>query len=239
MKSKTVRFASRAAVLATLGASSLAPMALAQVTDLTVGPVPNQGYGAAVARVGDINGDGYPEYVVGAPSATGQNAGAAYVIDGRFHYPLRSHEGLNALSRFGFSVAGGVDWNGDGIPDYAIGAPRTTVQALGQVGMVRIFSGKDGSVLQTYFGTQNLAEFGETVAFIADLDGDGRVDLAVAAGSMNKPNDDVVGRVRVYSGATGLVLRDFWGPVGNGQFGRSMTSVGDWNGDGVPDLAIA
>ena len=103
-------------------------------------------FGAAVAVVGDITGDGIPDLVVGAPKqdgdfggATGfgppQNVGKAFLIDGANLGVIRQlndpdFQVVNLLKfggQFGTSVAGLGDINGDGISDILVGVPHHVV----------------------------------------------------------------------------------------------------------------
>ena len=84
----------------------------------------------SVASAGDVNGDGYPDVVVGAPlydGAAGADSGKAFVYLGSAEGPSLapgwSAEGELAGSRFGSAVASVGDMNGDGFGDVAVGAP--------------------------------------------------------------------------------------------------------------------
>jgi hypothetical protein len=131
----------------------------------------------------------------------------------------------------GGDVAWGVvpDFNGDGFADVAIGSPAAGSQS------VLIFNGSPFS--PGFAADETLtggAMFGEAVASAGDVNGDGFVDLAVAAGSGP-------GTVTVYlggpagPGGTGTALSP--GNVTSG-FGATMASAGDVNGDGYGDLLV-
>src|SRR5256885_1269505 len=87
-------------------------------------PSPAAGTGAqfalSVAAIGDVNGDGVPDLLVGAPGAD-----KVFVISGNDQTVLRTISDPDGLTgnRFGFAITAAGDWNGDGIPDFAVGAP--------------------------------------------------------------------------------------------------------------------
>ena len=128
------------------------------------------------------------------------------------------------------------DWDGDGIGDLAIGAPGDDTIAIG-AGAVRIHSGKDGSILATFYGANFDDQFGSPLARMPDLDGDGIDDLAVAAintGFSGKSS----GSVYLYAGRTGALLRRIDGPAATLFFGQPLGSLGDVDGDGTADLYV-
>src|SRR3989442_10209636 len=87
-----------------------------------VGAAPGDQFGNAVASAGDVNGDGYPDVIVGAwtSDATGPDAGSAYVYFGgpsADATPDLILRGQGAYDQFATSVASAGDMNGDGYGD--------------------------------------------------------------------------------------------------------------------------
>jgi hypothetical protein len=86
-------------------------------------------FGSSVAWVGDVNGDGYEDLLIGAfhyPETT--SVGQAYLyfggpaLDAVADLVIPAPSGGGGL--FGASVASAGDFNGDGYPDFIIGAPQ-------------------------------------------------------------------------------------------------------------------
>lgn len=200
-------------------------------------PIPQAeaAFGAAVAGAGDVNGDGAPDLLVGAPEqdvGSSSNGGQAFVFsgaDGRLLLTL-DDPSFNCCG-FGRPLAGAGDVNGDGAPDLLVGDDFQGVH---------VFSGADGSVLRTLDRPPGAGSFGEALAGIGDVNGDGSPDLVVGAPGTSAAGELQQGRAFVFSGADASLLRTLDLPIPNSgaQLGSAVAGAGDVNGDGVPDLLV-
>ncbi|MCK6529282.1 FG-GAP-like repeat-containing protein [Myxococcota bacterium] len=202
-------------------------------------------FGSVVDGGEDLDGDGQPDVVLGLPYYGDGDAGAVALYRG----PLSGHVYLESSAyargggeadgdHAGTAVAMGGDWNGDGHPDLAVGAPQAESVA-GTSGVVYVllgplpagpFSLADAPV--RLVGEEGDFGVGSDLAFVGDLDGDGRDELAVAM-FPGVPSDLCI----VAGGATGEIAlsdaRARWEEVG------STLAVGDVTGDGEADLVVA
>ncbi len=192
-------------------------------------------FGWALAFVGDVDADGVEDFAAGAPfdDVAASNAGMVRVYSGRTLGVLYTWRGNAANDRFGYSLAGAGDLDGDGHDDVLIGAPQSLFSNPGGYAVVR--SGANGTALRTVLGTPGQA-LGHSVAGGGFVDADGTPDLLIGA-----PYDDAGwtsrGRVLVVSGASGTTLRSHAGTVDYGTFGWSVEFLGDVDGDGRDDYA--
>ncbi|MCX7045566.1 MAG: FG-GAP-like repeat-containing protein [Candidatus Sumerlaeota bacterium] len=201
-------------------------------------------FGASVAAVGDVDGDGIPDIVIGAPGEAGAggaaSAGRAYIISGvtgQVIHALNSPKEM-ANGSFGSSVAGLRDANGDSYGDVIIGAPGEESAASGHA---YIFSGRTGLVLWTltspYIATSG--HFGISVAAIADVTGDGSEDIVIGASGENlTPSPTSTGLAHLFNGVTGAYVRTLVSPnrQAGGNFGGAVASAGDMDLDGFGDV---
>lgn len=218
--------------------------ALADTPPLTLDDPAPQAYanfGAALAGVGDVDGDGVADLLVGAPN---QGAGRAFVFSGSDGAVIRALDDptTQASSNFGAAVADAGDLNGDGVSDQAVGAYFQTVGANAGQGQVFLFSGADGGLLRTLDDPtpQAYANFGAAVAGIGDVDGDGVADLVVGARYQAPGGNTAQGQAFVFSGADGGLLLTLDDPVpqASANFGYALAGVGDVDADGTPDLLV-
>lgn len=206
--------------------------------------------GVSMALIGDLNGDGRPEIVAGAPG-TGEGSptspGHAAILDGATGAVINSVSGTQEGSIFGTSVAGGGDLDNDGTPDFIVGAPLHDAESAGgetylDAGQIALFSGIDLSLIRPIWhdagDTESpKANFGTSVAIAGDLDGDGHDDV-VAGGPESQQGSGGNGFVATYSGRTGQIIHDIEGAFATGeQHGTWVTAAGDQDGDGVSDFA--
>ena len=188
-------------------------------------------FGAAVSSAGDVNGDGVPDLLVGAPGA-GAASGHAYVISGRTFRTICVLSAHRRGDEFGDGVARTADLNGDGMPDLIVGASGKNPGH----GAAYVYSGRTGRLLFRIPGEPGNAAFGQFfVAGVGDVNGDGAPDVYVGDYASNNAGR-AGGFAAVYSGAAGTRLRAWRGGAGEGMGpGRS---AGDVNGDGVPDIIV-
>jgi hypothetical protein len=196
---------------------------------------PDENLGWDLALAGDQDGDGRSDVFVGAPAG---NAGRVYLVSGKDGTVLRTYAPSEATPTFGWFVARLDDLDGDGHADLAVGAHRENGPGGMIAGAAYAFSSASGKELYHWHGTGDVSGFGEVVAAVGDLDGDGHGEVVVAAPRTNDATRRRPGDVYVYSGATGKPLRHWSGTQPGELYGRMVVAAGDLDGDGIDDLAI-
>jgi hypothetical protein len=201
------------------------------------GEVAGDQFGFSIGNAGDVNGDGVDDLVVGANlnDAGGPNAGRAYVYSIATDELLYTFTGHTAPSEFGWSVNGAGDFNKDGFDDVIIGALTSSVGAA-HGGSAYVHSGKDGSVLMSFHASQPEELMGWRVTAAGDINIDGFDDVAVSSPRFDGDEIDV-GRISIYSGITGNLLRTIEGESFDDVLGFGLACIGDANRDGFPDIA--
>jgi hypothetical protein len=226
--------------------------------------VAGDGVGQHVVGLGDINGDGIDDMAIGAPGVAG-SAGAVYVVYGRAaDFPalvdLAALDGSNGFridglaggDRLGSFVSRVGDLNGDGIRDLVVSAPESDPRGLDRAGTVYVlYVGSFGAAVDLAaldgsngFRVEGVAQFHQLRGSSAvDINGDGHDDLPLCAHRANSCYV-VFGPTGSFGAAFDLATLDgsngfripSTGP-GLNSFGWDLTT-GDFNGDGVDDLAM-
>ncbi len=197
----------------------------AQSVDQThYGNVEGAFFGVSVNGAGDVNGDGVEDLVVGGNATNGTQRGTVDVYCGVTGSSLRHWERPDWL---GYSVDGAGDFDGDGFDDIIAGAFFSSFH---------IYSGQTGDVL--FEVSDPGSRVGFSVAGLGDVNGDGYDDVAVGAPLSDLRDGSRPGNVRVYAGPDGTLLETWWGESHNDQFGWSVESAGDQDGDLRNDVVV-
>ncbi len=222
-------------------------------------------FGAAVAGLGDVDGDGVPDLAAGAwnyvSGVLGANKGAVFVV------LLNADGSAKATQRISDVELGGVffgdpdfgaaleflgDLDGDGAPELAIGEPDAYIGFAKRGGLWIVSLNNDGT-LKTALEIQPTVDlfqpavdrrFGCSLAAVGDLDEDGTGDLVVGecddfpmarAWVLFLRPDGTVREARLLQGAPGVTLPAY---TGSADFAAALEPLGDLDGDGSPDLAV-
>ncbi|MBZ0271072.1 FG-GAP-like repeat-containing protein [bacterium] len=171
--------------------------------------------GFSVASAGDVNGDGYADIAVGAPTHAGDQfrEGRALVFYGSAAglpaSPSWIGEGNQSLANFGVSVAPAGDVNHDGYADLLVGANFFNTTKTYE-GKVFLYLGGPGGLSAepawTAAGGQTDANLGASVAAAGDMNGDGVADFLVGGPHFHGDQIDE-GFAFVYLGNRGGVAR--------------------------------
>lgn len=215
------------------------------------------GIGAAVAALGDVDGNGKNDFIIGAPDAEFEE-GRAYLqfgesYDSQLDNAIDSRMGAQGLvmsgpvdSELGKAVSSVGDLDKDGLADFVVTAPgNNDAQGVAYVisgsktlaqskGIVDIETSP--LVTHTLTGSAANSQFGSAVTGGHDISGDGAMDIVVGAEGENAiyvythPEQTPW---RLVVSEAGDQSNNIYNPIGS-----EVASVGDINGDKAGDLLI-
>jgi hypothetical protein len=221
--------------------------------------------GYSVAGAGDVNGDGYDDFLIGAwgDEEGGAQAGQTYLVFGKasgwamdtdLSASSASFLGEDAYDSSGISIAGAGDVNGDGYDDILIGAPSEDDGGTSAGQTYLVFGKASGWAMDTdlsassasFWGEDSWDQSGCSVSGAGDVNNDGYDDILIGAISNNDGGDGagqvylVLGKQSGWAMDTDLSVSSasFWGEEANNSAGCSVAGAGDINGDGYDDIVI-
>ena len=184
--------------------------------------------------LGDIDGDGAPDYLAGALELPHHPAvaGRLCVYSGADGSLLREHVG-DGLQRLGLSVALMGDLDGDGVSEYA-----SPIQVLGEQEQefLRMYSGRTGAIVGAIQIGAGALQSGGSFVSLGTRDS-GRSILCVGH-RFDSSNGDASGTVRAYT-ADGEPLWTVFGEEAQTHYGNQVANVGDRDGDGRDDVLVS
>ena len=228
-------------------------------------------FGYTVANMGDLDGDGVQDLAVTAAldDDGGFDRGAVWILFMDINGKVKSEQKISSTAGdfsgvldnndlFGISVATLGDLDGDGVTDLAVGASQDDDGGKNRGAVWILFMDTNGKVKSEQkisdtagdFGgvLDNDGWFGQSLANIGDLDGDGVQDLAVGASFDDDGGTDRGAVWILFMDTNGKVKSeqkisdtagDFGGALDNvDRFGQSVANIGDLDGDAVTDLAV-
>jgi hypothetical protein len=159
--------------------------------------------GSSVASAGDVNGDGYDDFLIGAlwNAQGGFGAGQTYLMLGDASAPWgmgfslsgadASFIGEDSFDNSGSSVASAGDVNGDGYDDFLIGAPGDEEGGAPSAGQTYLILGRQAAdwgmdfdlvnADASFIGEASLDQSGRSVAGAGDVNDDGYDDFLIGA----------------------------------------------------------
>lgn len=199
---------------------------------------PNAGgrFGTDVQAAGDVNNDNVPDIIVGA-WWDNSYSGSVYVYSGADYSLLHQFSDMPAGSQMGLTVGGVGDINNDGYDDVIMGAHAYPGFGGQGTGLAIVRSGQTGGIIYWLSGNEIDGLFGTGAWPLPDINGDAVNDFAVSASGPWWQTTNI-GKVFIYSGANGNLIRQHNGTNLGDLFGWAVSAIADINDDGVADYIV-
>ncbi|MFT7616404.1 MAG: hypothetical protein ACI97A_000025 [Planctomycetota bacterium] len=215
-------------------------------------------FGASIASIPDLTGDGIDDILVGAigDDDGGNSRGSLTVLDSDLIGSAATASVLSSavtfakingtadFEQYGTNVSCAGDYNNDGVFDIVVGNPSASDVGKAFCGEVKVLSGRDiDTTVTELFALKGISandQFGIAVSDAGDVNGDGFDDIL--AGTYK-----TTGAFNAGSGAANVIFGSPMGALGTQTlqgtsdfdfYGSALTSMGDLDGDGFSDFAV-
>ncbi len=230
-----------------------------------VGEERHDASGASVAYAGDVNGDGFDDFLIGAWGSDegGTDAGQTYLFLGKPHGWQKNIDiakadasfiGENMYDESGRKISYAGDVNGDGFDDFLIGAPGND-HGGDKAGQVYLILGRASGwttgvslseAAASFVGDATHDRVGSAMSYVGDVNGDGYDDIVIGAWANDVSGEDggqvylILGKSYGWKLYTKLKRSDasFVSEHPRDELGKAIAYAGDVNRDGYDDFLI-